>query len=61
MKLAIFSHCTIDSIQLGTSSYEQIGGAACYCGITAKNLKFDAQVYTKFEMIFQKKLYQIIK
>jgi sugar/nucleoside kinase (ribokinase family) len=48
MKFAVFSHCTIDTIDLGTSSNEHIGGAACYCGITAKNLKFDAKIHTKF-------------
>src|SRR3989344_3286723 len=49
MKFAVFSHCTIDTIELDTSSNEQIGGAACYCGITARNLKFDAKIHTKFE------------
>ena len=48
MKIDIFSHCTIDTIFLNESSYEQIGGAACYCGLTAKNLKFDVELHTKF-------------
>jgi sugar/nucleoside kinase (ribokinase family) len=48
MKLAIFSHCVIDTIQINDSSYQQIGGPACYCSMTAKNLKFDVDLYTKF-------------
>ena len=48
MKLAVFSHCVIDTIQIGESSYHQIGGPACYCSMTAKNLKFDVNLYTKF-------------
>ncbi|MGI0097406.1 MAG: PfkB family carbohydrate kinase, partial [Nitrosopumilaceae archaeon] len=54
MKFAVFSHCTIDTIELDTSTNEQIGGAACYCGITAKNLKFDAKIHTKFGNDFPK-------
>lgn len=48
MKLAVFSHCVIDTIQINDSSYQQIGGPACYCSMTAKNLKFDVDLYTKF-------------
>jgi len=48
VKVAVFSHCAIDTINLKGSSFEQIGGAACYCGITARNLKFDVDLYTKF-------------
>ena len=54
MKIAIFSHCTIDSIELGSSSNDLPGGPACYCGFTAKNLKFDCQLYTKFGNDFPK-------
>lgn len=54
MKFAVFSHCTIDTIELNTFSNEQIGGAACYCGVTAKNLKFDAKIHTKFGNDFPK-------
>ena len=40
MKLAVFSHCAIDTITIGNdSNYEQIGGAACYCGITARAIQ----------------------
>ena len=39
MKLAVFSHCVIDSIKIGDASYEQVGGPACYCSWTARNLK----------------------
>ena len=48
MKLAVFSHCAIDSINLEGSTYPQIGGAACYCGITAREFKFDVDLFTKF-------------
>ena len=48
MKLAIFSHCAIDTINIGEQNYEQIGGAACYCGLTARQFKFDVDLYTKF-------------
>ena len=54
MKLAIFSHCAIDSIKLEGSNYSQIGGAACYCGITARELKFDVDLFTKFGKDFPK-------
>ena len=48
MKIAVFSHCAIDTISLEGSKYEQIGGAACYCGFTAREFKFDVDLYTKF-------------
>lgn len=48
MKLALFSHCTIDSIIIDGNSHEQIGGAACYGGLTARKFKFDVELFTKF-------------
>ena len=48
MKLAVFSHCAIDSITLEGSTYPQIGGSACYCSITARQFKFDVDLFTKF-------------
>ena len=48
MKIGVFSHCVIDTIELNETSNELIGGAACYCGFTAKNLKFDVELHTKF-------------
>jgi len=48
MKLAIFSHCAIDSIAIGESFYEKAGGPACYASLTAKNQKFDVELFTKF-------------
>ena len=48
MKIAIFSHCAIDSITIEGSNYPQIGGAACYCGLTARQFKFDVELFTKF-------------
>ena len=57
MKLALFSHCAIDTITIGDSKYEQIGGAACYGGITAKRFKFDVELVTKFGPDFPHKQY----
>lgn len=48
MKLALFSHCAIDTITINGKTHEQIGGAACYGGLTARELKFDVSLYTKF-------------
>ncbi len=48
MKVALFSHCAIDTVSIGNSTSEQIGGAACYGGITARKLGLDVQLYTKF-------------
>jgi sugar/nucleoside kinase (ribokinase family) len=48
MKLDIFSHCTIDTIEFGDTVTEQIGGVACYGGLTARKLKFDVNLHTKF-------------
>jgi sugar/nucleoside kinase (ribokinase family) len=48
MKIALFSHCAIDTITIDDSSYEQIGGAACYGGIMARKFKFDVELVTKF-------------
>lgn len=57
MKLALFSHCAIDSIKIDNSEYEQIGGAACYGGITARQFKFDVELVTKFGSDFPYKQY----
>lgn len=47
MKLAILSHCTIDEISQSGQVVETAGGPAIYCGITAKNMKFDVDLFTK--------------
>ena len=57
MKIALFSHCAIDTIIIGDSKYEQIGGAACYGGITARQFKFDVDLVTKFGSDFPYKQY----
>ncbi|MDH3610361.1 MAG: PfkB family carbohydrate kinase [Nitrosopumilus sp.] len=57
MKIALFSHCAIDSITIGDSNYEQIGGPACYGGITARQFKFDVELVTKFGSDFPHKQY----
>lgn len=56
MKLAVYSHCTIDTIQIGETVTEQVGGAVCYNGITAKKLKFDAEIHTKFGTDFSEEI-----
>ena len=48
MKLGIISHCTIDTIVFNDIEYDVAGGPACYCAFTAKNQKFDVDIYTKF-------------
>ncbi|MGQ0638247.1 MAG: PfkB family carbohydrate kinase [Nitrososphaerota archaeon] len=47
MKIGIFSHCTIDEIVRDGTTIETTGGPACYCGLTARNLKFDVELHTK--------------
>ena len=54
MKLAIFSHCAIDTITIDGYNYEQVGGPACYGGITARQFKFDVDLFTKFGPDFPK-------
>jgi len=54
MKLAVVSHCAIDTITIDGNNYEQIGGAASYCGITARQFKFDVNLFTKFGPDFPK-------
>ncbi len=48
MKLDIFSHCTIDILHIDDSEYAVPGGPGCYCSLTAKALKFDVVLHTKF-------------
>ncbi len=57
MKLAVFSHCALDTISIEGNSYEQIGGAASYCGIMAHELKFDVDLFTKFGSDFPKQYF----
>ncbi len=52
MKIAIFSHCTIDEISREGTLVETAGGPACYCGLTARNLKFDVEFHTKIGQDF---------
>ncbi|MDE1829216.1 MAG: ribokinase [Thaumarchaeota archaeon] len=47
MKIAILSHCTIDEISRDGQVVETPGGPAAYCGITAKNMKSDIELFTK--------------
>ena len=48
MKLDVISHCAIDTIQINNSKYVVSGGPACYCSLTARILKFDVVLHTKF-------------
>jgi sugar/nucleoside kinase (ribokinase family) len=58
MKVAIFSHCTIDEISQNGMVVETAGGPACYCGLTAKNMKFEIDIHTKVgaDFTFKSKL-----
>ncbi len=47
MKLAIFSHCTIDEISRNSTTVETAGGPACYCGLAARAMRFDVELHTK--------------
>ena len=48
MKIGVYSHCTIDSIVSGDSTYETAGGPACDCSLTAQNQRFDVNLVTKY-------------
>ena len=48
MKLDVISHCTIDTIEIDDSQYVVPGGPGCYCSLTARILKFDVRLHTKF-------------
>jgi len=48
MKLDVISHCTIDTIEIDNSKYVVPGGPGCYCSLTARALKFDVKLHTKF-------------
>jgi len=48
MKLDVISHCTIDTIEINDSKYVVPGGPGCYCSLTARILKFDVRLHTKF-------------
>ena len=48
MKLDVISHCTIDTIEINDSKHVVPGGPGCYCSITARALKFDVKLHTKF-------------
>ena len=48
MKVGVYSHCTIDTIMYGNTTYEVAGGPACYCSLTLRNQKFDVNLSTKY-------------
>ena len=48
MKLAVFAHCAIDTIHIGDSRYEQIGGSGCYCSMMARQFNLKVDLVTKF-------------
>jgi sugar/nucleoside kinase (ribokinase family) len=60
VKLAIFSHCTIDEIKINDDLYERPGGPACYCGLAAREMGFDVELVTKFgsDYTFSDQLHQ---
>lgn len=58
MKLTVLSHCTIDEISREGLVVETPGGPAAYCGLTAKNMKFDVDIRTRVgqDYVFAKDL-----
>ncbi|MGY5142335.1 MAG: PfkB family carbohydrate kinase [Nitrosopumilus sp.] len=54
MKICVLGHCAVDTIKIEDSKYEQIGGSACYCGLTARQFGFDVELQTKFGKDFPK-------
>ena len=46
--VGIFSHCAIDTISVDGKEFEQIGGAACYGGLTAREFKMNVRAATRF-------------
>ena len=48
MKVGVYSHCTIDTIMYGNTTYEVAGGPACYCSLTLRNQNFDVNLSTKY-------------
>ena len=47
--IAVYGHCSLDRIAAGgePAGGPTPGGAACYCGITAARLGFDAELHTR--------------
>lgn len=48
MRLNIFSPCVLDTILINDISEQRQGGPACYCGLTARNLRSDVNLFTRF-------------
>ena len=48
--IAVYGHCSLDRIAAGgePAGAPTPGGAACYCGITAARLGFDAELHTRY-------------
>ncbi len=47
----MYGHCTMDRIAVGgdaVAGADAPGGAACYCGIMAARLGFDAELHTRY-------------
>lgn len=47
-RIAVYGHCTIDTITAGGITEEAAGGSACYCGTTAAMFGFDAELHTRY-------------
>lgn len=47
-RIAVYGHCTIDTITAGGSTEEAAGGPACYCGTTAARFGFGAELHTRY-------------
>lgn len=48
MNVSVISHCAMDTIHIGGSTYEQAGGDAIYSGLMAREFKANVMIQTKF-------------
>lgn len=55
MNVSVISHCAMDIVHIGDSTYEQAGGDACYSGLMAREFKSNVIIQTKFGDDFPKK------
>lgn len=59
MRIDVYAHCVVDDISVGGGGEERHlrpGGPGCYCGQTARKLKFDVRLHTRFGPDFARDL-----
>jgi len=47
MKFAVLGNLTVDIIRTPEGTMRTIGGSACYCGLTANKLNYEARILTR--------------